>query len=222
VILLYLAGCGGGTEPFEENVDIGVCAPTAGPFTLDIDNPFFPLAMRNQLVLEGEEGGAAIRLQITVLDETEVVAGVTTRVLEERETEDGELIEVSRNFFAQTADGTVCYFGEDVDIYEGGAIVSHAGAWRAGDNGALPGIMMPASPAEGMAFRQEVAPGIAEDRAVIEATGESVTTPEGTFANTVRFRETTPLEPGAESTKIFARDIGLVVDDVVRLVSRTP
>jgi hypothetical protein len=48
---------------------------------------------------------------------------------------DEELIEISRNYFAQTqtgpAPGTVCYFGENVDIYEDGEIVSHEGAWRA-------------------------------------------------------------------------------------------
>ncbi|HET7039156.1 MAG TPA: hypothetical protein VFH97_04670, partial [Gemmatimonadales bacterium] len=150
------------------------------------------------------------------------VAGVATRVLEERETEGGELVEVSRNFFAQAPDGTVCYFGEDVDIYEGGTVVSHEGEWRAGVSGALPGIMMPASPTVGMAFRQELATGVAEDRAVIDAAGEAVTVPAGTFTSTIGFRETTPLEPGAESIKVFARDVGLIVDDAVRLTSRTP
>jgi hypothetical protein len=66
---------------------------------------------------------------------------VTTRVVEEIEWEDsipfgtidaGEaLIERSLNYFAQTQDGTVCYFGEAVDIYENGVVVSHEGAWRA-------------------------------------------------------------------------------------------
>jgi hypothetical protein len=216
---LWNASCNGGgpSDTFTENVSITVCDPSGGPFTLGIDNPFFPLEVGTQLILEGDEGGTAIRLEVTVLDETEDVAGVTTRVLEERETHDGELVEVSRNFFVQAPDGIVCYFGEDVDIYEGGVIVSHEGNWRAGVDGALPGIFMPASPAVGQAFRQEVAPGVAEDRVEIEATGESVTTQAGTFTDTVRFLETTPLEPGATSTKVFARDVGLIVDDVVRL-----
>jgi hypothetical protein len=218
VVLCGVVACGSGAEPFVENVDISICAPTAGPFTLDIDNPYYPLLPGTQLVLEGGD----VRLEITVLDDSETVAGVTTRVLEERETEDGELVEVSRNFFTQAPDGSVCYFGEDVDIYEAGAVVSHAGAWRAGVNGALPGILMPASPAAGMAFRQEIAPGVAEDRAVIEAAGETVTVPAGTFSSTIRFLETTPLEPGSTSVKVFARDVGLIVDDAVRLTSRTP
>jgi len=218
VILCGVVACGSGADPFTENVDVAVCAPTAGPFTLAIDNPYFPLEVGTRLVLEDGD----VRLEFTVLDDSETVAGVPTRVVEERETESGELVEVSRNFFAQAPDGTVCYFGEDVDIYEGGAIVSHAGEWRAGASGALPGILMPASPATGMAFRQEVAPDVAEDRAVIEAAGETVTVPAGTFVSTIRFVETTPLEPGATSVKVFARDVGLIVDDALRLVSRTP
>ena len=44
----------------------------------------------------------------------------------------GQVVEISRNFSAQTDGGTVCYFGEDVDIYDAtGEMVSHAGAWRA-------------------------------------------------------------------------------------------
>jgi hypothetical protein len=81
---------------------------------------------------------------------------------------------------------------------------------------------MPAAPAVGMAFRQEVAPRVAEDRVVVAATGESVTVPLGTYRNTVRFRETTPLEPGATSSKVYAHGVGMIVDDVVRLVSRRP
>jgi len=218
------AGCKTGpTDPgFQENLDISTCSPTAGPFSANVTNPYFPLVVGSQSRLEGQENRVPVRLQLTVLTPTEVVAGVTTRVLEERHTENGQLAEVSRNFFAQTADGTVCYFGEDVDVYENGVIVSHPGQWRAGVGGAIPGIFMPASPEAGMSFRQEVAPGVAEDRVVIAATNESVTVPFGTFSATVRFLETTPLEPGVQSTKVYARTVGLIVDDVARLTSRTP
>ena len=71
-----------------------------------------------------------------MLNETEEIQGVETRVSEERETRDGELAEVSRNFLAiceQT--NSVFYFGEDIDIFEDGEVVSHEGSWRAGENG---------------------------------------------------------------------------------------
>lgn len=199
-------------------LDIAVCAPDAGPFTLAIDNPFFPLPVGLKLVLEGDDGGATVRLEITVLDETETVAGVETRVVEERETEDGELVEVSRNFFVQAPDGTVCYYGEDVDIYDGGEVVSHEGAWRAGEGTNRPGIIMPAAPAVGQVYDQESAPGVAEDFATITAIGATVEVPAGTFTDTVLTTEGSHIEPGT-SDKAYARGVGLIVDDAVRLLS---
>ncbi|MBK9066133.1 MAG: hypothetical protein IPL76_04490 [Gemmatimonadetes bacterium] len=210
------------TPAFVETEDISVCAPGAGPYGHALTNPYFPMSVGRQLILEGIEGGQAVLLEITVLPDTELVGGAWTRVIEERETVDGALLEVSRNFFVQTAGGAVCYFGEDVDIYEGGAIISHDGAWRAGVAGAVSGLFMPAAPAEGMGFRQEVAPGVAEDRVMITTVGEAVTVPAGSYGNTVRFEETTPLEPGVVSKKVYVSGVGPVVDNVVRLTSLTP
>ncbi|NIS28433.1 MAG: hypothetical protein GWN07_00005, partial [Actinobacteria bacterium] len=153
-----------------------------------------------------------------VLDETEVVGGVTTRVVEERETEAGELIEISRNFYAGTEDGTVCYFGEDVDIFENGRIVSQEGAWRADAPGNFPGIIMPANPRTGQTFPIEGAPGVAEDFGDVVAVNAPVDVPAGSFTRTVRIRETDPLEPDFDF-KVFARDVGIVVDGPLSLVS---
>lgn len=181
-----------------------------------IDNPFLPLPVGAVWVLVGEADGVPVQLEATSLDETEIVGGVTTRVLQERHWEDGELVEVSRNYLAQNGEGTVCYFGEDVDIFEAGAIVSHDGAWRAGANGARAGIVMPASPHVGQFFKQEDAPGVAEDQAELVAAGQGVSVGLGTFTDTIRFRETSPLEPGSTSEKIYARGVGLLVDDEIR------
>ncbi len=210
------------TSPFVETEDIALCAPGAGSFSHSLTNPYFPMSVGRQLILEGTEGGKAVLLQVTALPDTELVGGAWTRVIEERETVDGALLEVSRNFFVQAAGGAVCYFGEDVDIYENGTITSHDGAWRAGEAGAVSGLFMPAAPAAGMGFRQEVATGVAEDRVTITAVGDSVTVPMGKYGNTVRFDETTPLEPGAVSKKVFVSGIGPVVDDAVRLTSLAP
>src|SRR6188508_448623 len=59
-------------------------------------NPWFILEPGYQLVYrDGTE-----ELTITVLPETKIVSGVETRVVEERETKNGALVEVSRNYFA--------------------------------------------------------------------------------------------------------------------------
>ena len=148
---------------------------------------------------------------------------VTTRVLEEREWEDDELIEVSRNYYAicrETND--VVYFGEDVDIYEEGVIVSHDGAWLAGENGAEAGIFTPGTILLGARHFQEVAPGVALDQVEIVSLNTTVETPAGTFENVLETRETTPLDPEAEDFKFYFPGIGLVKDGPLDLVSTNP
>src|SRR3990172_12728467 len=221
-LVLWGVGCNGssgnnGACP-QTNVSIAVCDPDAGPFSLNINNPFFPVVVDSQSMLEGvDDEGATILLIITVLDETEVVADVTTRVLEEMELVDDELIEVSRNFFAQAPDGTVCYFGEEVDIFEDGVIVSHEGAWRADEPGNQPGIIMLANPVVGDIYSQEDAPEVAEDQAEVQALGETIVVPAGTFNDTLRTEDCNRLD-GTTDTKVFVRDIGLAIDEDVELV----
>jgi hypothetical protein len=172
-------------------------------------NPYFILEPGYALTLEH----GAERLVITVLDDTRVVAGVTTRVVEERETNGGEPVEVSRNFYAiDRRTNSVFYFGEEVDMYKNGKVVAHEGAWAAGQNGARFGLMMPGLPLLGAKYYQEVAPKIAMDRAEIAALGETLKTPAGAFTNVLRTTETTPLEPGVRETKSYAPGVGLIKD----------
>lgn len=216
-----VAGCGR-FQGYENLSSTESCDPGAGGFSLDIDNEFFPLPVGHIVTLEGEEGSAHLVVRITSLDETETVAGVETRVVEEFESKDGTVVEISRNFFAQAADGTVCYFGEDVDIYDGaGNVTSHSGEWRAGEDGNLPGVFMPPSLEVGLAFRQEIAPGIAEDQSKVIALGERTEVPAGIFEDTAILRDGSPLD-GGTGEKIYARDIGLIVDGPARLTKYTP
>ena len=203
-----------------DQLDVSMCDPSAGPFTLEITNPYLPMLPGHQVVLEGPDGSRQGRVQITVLDDIEIVAGVETRVVEEREWLDDELAEVSRNYFVQASDGSVCYYGEEVDDYRDGELVGHSGAWRAGENGALPGVLMPGSPAVGMSHAQEVAPGVAEDAAVIMEIGVPFTTPGGSFEDTLVTQDVYPLGGGVDP-KRYARGVGLIVDERLVLTSFT-
>ena len=79
-----------------------------------------------------ELASSSAKLIITVLNETRVINGIKTRVVEEREEKNGELYEIARNFYAMDAKtGDAFYFGEEVDFYKGGQITGHAGAWIA-------------------------------------------------------------------------------------------
>ncbi|MCK5379788.1 MAG: hypothetical protein KAJ78_10305, partial [Acidobacteria bacterium] len=100
-------------------------------------------------------------------------------------------------------------------------IVSHDGAWLAGVDGAEPGIIMPGTVLVGSRYFQEVAEGIALDRAEHEALGVTVETEAGTFEDCLYVVETSPLEPGEESEKWYAPGIGLINDDGAELVEYT-
>jgi hypothetical protein len=179
-------------------------------------NPYFILEPGYYLVLKGGD----VELTMTVLNETKMVDGVETRVVEERETKRGKLMEISRNYFAiSKRTNDVFYFGEDVDIYKGGKVVSHSGAWLSGVEGARFGLMIPGQPSLNARYYQEVAPGVAMDRVEIVSLSETVKTPAGEFTNCLKLKETTPLEPGVTDYKYYAPGVGMVQDGSLRLAT---
>lgn len=177
---------------------------------------YFILEPGFQIVLASQKA----KLTITVLDETKVINGVTTRIVEEREEVNEALYEISRNFFAIDEDtGDVFYFGEEVDFYENGEIVRHSGEWLAYEDGNSPGLIMPGTPAEGMRYYQEIAPGVAMDRAEVLTVSEVFETPAGEFENCLVTEESSPLEPGIKEYKTYAPGIGMIQDESLKLVS---
>ena len=195
-------------------------------FTASGSNPYFPLWAGHAVLLEGEEVDEGeiveVSLLISVLDETELVDGVVTRVVEERESLDGEIFEIARNFFATCREtGDVWYFGEDVDFYEGGVIVDHHGSWRAGIDGARPGIQMPSVPLVGARYYQELAPGIALDLAEIASVTDAITLPTGSYTNVLKVNEGSAIETTSFGEKWYLRGIGLAKDGDLELVEVT-
>lgn len=178
-------------------------------------NPYFILEPGYVLVLEaGNE-----RLTITVLNETKKIDNVETRIVEERETKNDRPVEISRNYFAiSKRTNNVYYFGEDVDMYKAGKVISHEGAWIAGVNGARFGLAIPGAPALKARYYQELAPGVAMDRAEIVSLNETLTTPAGVFKQVLKVVETTPLERGAAEAKYYAAGAGLLQDGSLKLV----
>ena len=172
-------------------------------------NPYFILQSGYRLVFEDGKD----TLIITVLDETKAVDGVKTRIVEERETKNGKLAEVSRNYFAiDKATNDVYYFGEDVDMYDkDGKVTGHEGSWLAGVKGARFGLIMPGAPKVGDKYYQEIAPGTAMDRAEVIGLDETVKVPAGEFKNVLRTRESSGLEKGSED-KLYAPGVGQIKD----------
>ena len=171
-------------------------------------NPYFILRPGYRLTFQDGKD----TLTITVLDETKVVDGVRTRVVEERETKRGQLAEVSRNYFAiHKTTKDVYYFGEDVDDCKNGKVVGHGGSWLSGEKGAKFGLVMPGTPKVGDKFYQEQAPKVAMDRAEIVSLDNELRVPAGLFRAVLCVKESSALESGSEK-KWYAPGVGLLKD----------
>jgi hypothetical protein len=181
-------------------------------------NWYFILEPGYQLTFAGKEGKDSVLLVITVLNETKKIGNAETRVVEENESVNGKAIEISRNYFAFCKqNSSIYYFGEEVDMYKNGKVTSHDGAWIAGGNNKA-GIMMPGLILNGARYYQEMAPGVAMDRAEIINTNEKLNTPAGNFSDVLKIEETTPLEPKSKEYKFYVSGIGLVRDGDLLLI----
>jgi uncharacterized membrane protein YkoI len=205
---------------------VGAAAPPADrPFTsvfaedkADLgptgDNPWFVLQPGRFWVMEGPKGSGTLRVTCTVLPRTRKVDGVECAVLEVREEIDGNLVELTYDYHAHSKrTGNVYYFGEDVDEVRDGKVVGHGGAWLSGVDGARWGLFVPAVPLLGSRYYQEIAPGVAMDRAEIVDLDAVVETPAGTFKGCLVYEETNPEEPGHVDRKHFSREVGFMVKE---------
>lgn len=177
------------------------------------NNPYLPLTPGLKIHLSGGKD----MVVFSVLDQTNRVDGVETRVVEEYQTEDGELVEISRNYFAiDKATNDVYYFGEDVEFYKDGKVVSRDGSWHSGVSGAKFGLIMPGKPSLGDRFYLEMTPGSAE-RIEIADLAATLETPLRSFSNLVYCREHDVLDGGV-SQKWYAAGVGMIGDDEMRAI----
>jgi hypothetical protein len=172
-----------------------------GGFTAHVDNPWFPLLPGMRWVYRGAEGGKRSRDVVRVLRRVTVIDGVPCATVDDRVYLDGRLAERTTDWYTEDSDGTVWYYGErTAELDRRGRVTSREGSWRAGADGARPGIYMPAHPKRGETHEQEHYAGHALDRFRVSLRA-------GPFLAT---REWTPLEPGIRDGKWYVRGVGQV------------
>jgi hypothetical protein len=212
------SGGGGGAASASQGLPHGHAPFPIDPsqFTTTIDNPYWPMAPGDHWVYREVENGERQRVDVTVTDRTKAVAdGVEARVVHDVVSRRGELVEDTFDWYAQAADGTLWYFGEDTTEYENGKPKTTGGSWEAGVDDAEPGVIMPASPQTGMSYREEYYANEAEDAARITGTDASTTVPYGQFQHVVTTENTSPLEPNVVEHKWYARGVGPVREALV-------
>lgn len=189
------------------------------PVTLDpadfverIDNPYLPFLPGSRWVYrETDTEGGRQRVKVTVTSRTRAILGIDATVVHDKVTERGQLIENTFDWYAQDECGNVWYLGENTKEYEDGKIVSTAGSWEAGVDGAQAGVVMPGEPQVGLSYRQEYLEGEAEDAAEIVSLDEQAEVPFGHFQDVLLTKEITPIEPKVLELKLYAPGIGMVL-----------
>ena len=182
-------------------------------FVSEITNPYFPLKPGTVFKFEGTRDGVARRDEMTVTAETKVIMGVTTMVVRDVASSDTEIVEKTVDWYAQDKDGNVWYFGEDTAEYANGKVTTTDGTWMAGVDGALPGIIMQATPKADEGYRQEYRPGVAEDYAKVVKTDATAGGPSGKYTNVVVTEDTDLLDKAKFEHKWFAPDVGPIGTD---------
>ncbi|HEX7879699.1 MAG TPA: hypothetical protein VF720_09835 [Candidatus Eisenbacteria bacterium] len=176
----------------------------------DIDNPLFPVGVLDRATSVGVEDGQVVRTETTRLKGTKTVTldngtrlpTVRVRTIEWR---DGNLAEVTTDYYAQDDIGAVWYLGEDVAHYEDGRLVDNEGSWLAGPD-VSPGMVMPANPQLGDVWRPENNCGLAFEDVTLLEEDVTVEGPRGTITNAVRLRVLDM--DGTVEEKIFAPGYG--------------
>ena len=148
---------------------------------------------------------------VTVTDQTKVILGITTRVVNDvATTNNGTVLEKTFDYYAQDDLGNVWYLGEDTTHFLPNGKADTSGSFQAGVGGAQPGIIMEANPQIPDAYRQECFAGEAEDTAWVVATEGSSKVPYGNVRNVLTTLEATRIEAGAYDEKIYGPGIGIV------------
>ena len=192
----------------------GPYVPVIDPsnFVDRVDNPYFPLVPGTTFIYLSHTPEGTERDEVLVTHDTKSILGVTCTVVRDTVTLNGQLIEDTDDWYAQDANGNVWYFGEEAKSYEDGDLVDISGTWKAGRDGAQPGVIIKAKPRVGDLYRQEFLPATAEDLGRVASLDESVMVPYGSFDHCLQTRDFAPLEPGIVEQKFYAPGTGLVLE----------
>jgi hypothetical protein len=200
-------------------------APIHGPYNPDIDpanfvrrvdNRYLPFIPGTSFHYTGVSGTTPQTDNEVVLHKTKRILGIRSTVVRDTVSEHGKPVERTFDHYAQDKQGNVWYMGELSLERQHGRLVKASDSWQAGVNGGKPGIIMPAHPRRGDAYRQEYYPaGKALDEARVLGQRGSVTVPAGSFKRALVTLEGSPLERQKEK-KYYVAGVGEVKEQAVK------
>jgi hypothetical protein len=181
-------------------------------FTTRIDHPYWPMRPGTRWVYRAiGAGDDPRRIEVTVTGRSERILGIHATVVHDVAFEEGEVKEDTYDWYAQDAAGNVWYLGEDTRKLDDGKVISTEGSWRAGVDGALPGILLPADPSPGLVYRQEYDGARARDTGAVLSLDQRARVPSGLFDRVLITKEFSPLEPRLLKHDFYALGVGPVL-----------
>jgi hypothetical protein len=200
--------------------DTNFNASNFGSTSTTIDNPWLPFPSGTTYHFTGVVDKKSSTDTVGATGNTPTIDGVKARAVHDEVAVNNKVIEKTDDFYAQDKQGNVWYMGEDSFELQNGKFVLASDSWKAGVNGAKPGIIQEANPKVGDSYTEENAPGVAEDQAKVLSLNATVndvpycdTAPSGTCDNLLETVETSPLDPQSEN-KWYARGVGEVKEAV--------
>ena len=175
-------------------------------------NPYLPFATLKQDILIGKSGSQTARVERTTLNRTRTFTfqghPIQTMIVVDKDFIGGKLEEVTFDYFAESDDGGVYYFGEDVNEYQNGTIVGHSGAWHYGVETNFLGLIIPGRPQVGQKFQAENVPGITKENDEIVSVTAKIRLGIGSYQNVVKIKESYP--DGSVEYKYYVPSVGTV------------
>jgi hypothetical protein len=185
--------------------------PSPRHFVRQVTNRYYPLKPGTKWVYEGADSAEGERIVVRVLARTKQIQGITATVVSDRVTLDGELIEMTHDWYAQDDRGRVWYLGEATTSYDDG-VPSREGSWMVGRDGARAGVVMFPRGRLNQTYYQEFLAGEAEDQGTLLDRSARVVGPTGSYQGVRITKDTTPLEPSMFELKFYAPGVGMVLE----------
>jgi hypothetical protein len=228
LLALILLGCQGelGSEgalaPAEPALEAPAPAGSAAPaavqaeeappvaaemFVTGVDHPYFPMTPGTLWIYEGEADGHLRRDEVRILEQTRDITGIACTTVLQGVFLDGELSEVTTEWYAQDREGNVWKLGEESLEFNGERFATTADSWVAGEDGARPWMVFAAAPRVGDLYVGSRPHG--QDELEVLSLTETVTVPAGTFEGCLQVLENAD-EPDDTDLIIYAPGVGLV------------
>ena len=138
----------------------------AADFAEKVDNPYFPIEKGTRWSYRGSDTeGTSSSSEVVATGETRDFAGITAHALRDRSTEEGKLIEIATEWYAQDKKGNVWYLGETVRDFESGGGKTEGSLY--GDGPFQAGVTMMGKPIPGSCHRLVYEKGQSEDRLAV-------------------------------------------------------